>query len=302
MCGLGQPGLFLLFCLWSWVPCAAEGSLEGNSPCDRQAQPALSPTVCASSLPVSVHHSPPVTQLRLLEMLGAYCTRLILSTAPTLVIGPTKVDYHEKKVGLAWLSVKGNCNSKFPETSRCSSPCCLLLGPCSRCPPGSSSSRGEEGALKKLVFLHTRGLQTEVWAGTGQEVLLLQHRVPIPSQPRYSPRWQPGVMVPVLSGAQEQLCCLCPAPTVNASASIGSNGPVLPAAAFANINIYYREKYLQRSFPSWHSTKGHISFGVFERKNTQTSACHWPQEHVPAGQLGTEGNNETLGQTHRQQR
>lgn len=35
--GLGQPGLFLLFCLWSEVPCAVEGSLEGNSPCDRQA-------------------------------------------------------------------------------------------------------------------------------------------------------------------------------------------------------------------------------------------------------------------------
>lgn len=223
------------------------------------------------------------------------------------------MDYHEKQVGLAWLSVKGNCNSKFPETSRCSSPCCLPLGPRSRCPPGSSSSRGEGGVLKKLVFLHytraaDRGLGWDQPAGTvaippgGQEVLLLQHRVPIPSQPRYSPRWQPGEMVPVLSGAQEQLCCLCPAPMVNASTSIGSNGSVLPAAAFANINICYREKYLQLSFPSWHSTKGHISFGVFERNNTQTSACHWPQEHVPAGQLGTEGNNETLGQTHRQQR
>lgn len=187
MCGLGQPGLFLLFCLWSWVPRAAEGSLEGNSPCDRQAQPALSPTVCASSLPVSVHHSPPVTQLRLLEMLGAYCTRLILSTAPTLAIGPTKVDYHEKKVGLAWLSVKGNCNSKFPETSRCSSLCCLLLGPCSWCPPGSSSSRGEGGTLKKLVSFIHMGCRLRSGLGPARRSCSSGTEFPSPHNPNIHP-------------------------------------------------------------------------------------------------------------------
>lgn len=71
--GLGLPGVngttwafppFLPLELGSLCSRAIPG--KGILPVTGSLQPALSPTVCASSFPVSVNQSPPVTQLRLL--------------------------------------------------------------------------------------------------------------------------------------------------------------------------------------------------------------------------------------------
>lgn len=157
---------------------------------------------------------------------------------------------HQTAVGLAWLFLSGNHTNKIPEYFiTCFSPPLLLA------PIRTSSPDQKPAALP----VHRESMVTLlglIQAGMGQEgdgcengfsfdTHQLQIKVPI----QHSIAWAG------LSRCQELFCCHHQAAAVSTWHFHQTSSPCPPHCT--NSNIYYREKYLQCSFPSWHSTKGH---------------------------------------------
>lgn len=158
----------------------------------------------------------------------------------------------QKQVSSAWLSAKGRCNTKFPEMFGC-----MSAPPAG---PGTSSHNKNHltpGAYRNCFSFTARSRSRS----------RLLHLVTYGAAPQHHAQISQisGVLLIGNWGETSSgwTLLLLSAPMVDASLPIGSNSPVLPVAACTNTSTYYRDKYLQRSFPSWHSTKGHISFGVF---------------------------------------
>jgi len=161
------------------------------------------------------------------------------------------VDYR-KKEDLAWLLLNGNSTNKFPEYSspRCSPP--LPLAPLRAAPrdrePAALPEHGEP-----VVPLLGSSAQGRCRRGTDM-------KGDFPStHTGCRRRSQPGTALPGQRRADVGSCSPATAKLMESILvlSIRSNHPVLPTAACTNISIYYRDKYLQRSSPSWHSAKGH---------------------------------------------
>lgn len=157
----------------------------------------------------------------------------------------------QKQVSSAWLSAKGRCNTKFPE----------MFGCMSAPPAGPGTSSHNKNHL-------TPGAYRNCFSFTARSRSRSRplHLVTYGAAPQHHAQISQISGVLLIGNWGETASgwtLLLSAPMVDASLPIGSNSPVLPVAACTNTSTYYREKYLQRSFPSWHSTKGHISFGVF---------------------------------------